>query len=166
MASHNTPSTRAFLSIASAICMCVLVFSGVALFTAPPCSVADRIGWRFCFIGKDGWESIHMSFAIAFMALIPFHLKYNWSAFVNHFRKKRDESQALSRPFLIAILAALALFLLSSLRLPPFSWVHGAHESLKFSWARDGGPREADKGRGRGMGKHRDESPGGMNRSN
>lgn len=142
---------RAFLSIASALAFIFLIISGIALFIAPPCSAANALNWRFLFIGKESWEAIHLSFAFSFLILAPLHLLYNWSTFTSYFRRKAEKADKLSRPLLLALAAALALLLMSALGIPPVSWLHEAHEKIKFSWT--GGRSPGDGFRGRGMRK-------------
>jgi hypothetical protein len=164
MANGKNISTRSFLSIGSALAFVALIFSGIALYTAPPCSVANSIGWSFLFMGKEAWEAVHIVFALAFIILASLHLWYNWGPFAGYFSRKPREGKPVSHSVIIAAIAAVALFLLAAFDLPPVSWLHQAHESIKFSWSRNDGYGQG-KGRGmrgRGMGKQRGGSGNGF----
>jgi hypothetical protein len=112
MTDKHKPEGRAFLSIVSAMMLLFLALSGTALYMAPPCSVADRIGWRLLFLSKDGWETVHISFALAFVLIMPFHLWLNWKPFVSYFTREEKKAPALSRTACIAA-AVTAIFLYS-----------------------------------------------------
>ncbi|HPA73659.1 MAG TPA: DUF4405 domain-containing protein, partial [Spirochaetota bacterium] len=73
MANGKSLSTRAFLSIGSALASIMLLISGIALYTAPPCSVANSIGWNFMLMGKETWEAVHIAFALSFIILASLH---------------------------------------------------------------------------------------------
>ncbi|MBN1531242.1 MAG: DUF4405 domain-containing protein [Spirochaetes bacterium] len=150
MATDTKPITRAYLSIGAALAFLVLVVSGTALYTAPPCSVADRIGWRFLFLSKENWEGIHITFALSFLILASLHLWYNWSVFLRHLRERFAGPGIMSRPLLITIAAAVALFLMAAFHVPPVSWIHDAHEMIKFSWGERGDRGPGFPGQGRG----------------
>jgi len=133
----------------------MLLISGIALYTAPPCSVANSIGWNFMLMGKETWEAVHIAFALSFIILASLHLWYNWGPFAAYFSRKPREGTPVSRSVVIAAIAVAALLLLAVFDLPPVSWLHDAHEKIKFSWSPDYGYGQG-KGRGmrgRGMGR-------------
>lgn len=159
MAEGRNPSSRAFLSVASALAFLFLALSGVVLYVAPQCFVADATGWRCLFIEKDTWESIHLTFALSFLILTPLHLWYNWSAFIGYFKKKTAAARETPLPALIAAALAAVLFLMSLGGIPPVSWVHDAHEAIKLSWRKDLSPEDRARisgGRGKGRQERRD----------
>ncbi len=153
MADGKSFSTRAFLSIGTALVSILLLISGIALYTAPPCSVADSIGWSFMLLGKETWEAAHIAFALAFIIFASLHLWYNWGPFMKYLSRKPREGTPVRRSALIAALVAAALLTLAVFDLPPVSWLHAAHEKIKFSWSR--GERPGQGLRGRGTGKQR-----------
>ncbi len=156
MAEGRNPSTRAFLSVASALAFLFLALSGAVLYVAPQCFVADATGWRCLCIAKDTWESIHLTFALAFLVLTPLHLWYNWSAFTGYLKKKAGAAREMPVPALIAAALAAVLLLMSLGGIPPVSWIHDAHEAIKRSWRRDLSPEDRARVPG-GRGKYRQE---------
>ena len=156
MAEGRNPSTRAFLSVASALAFIFLALSGAVLYVAPQCFVADATGWRCLCIAKDSWESIHLTFALAFLILTPLHLWFNWSAFIGYFKKKTAAAREMPIPAIIAAVAAAMLFLMSLGGVPPVSWIHDAHKAIKRSWRSDLPPEDRARIPG-GGGKYRQE---------
>ena len=152
-------SWRAVFSTCSAFAMLFLLISGVALYVAPPCRVAESTGWVFLGIGKDSWEAVHLLFAVIFVLFSLVHLVLNWTVFA---RYAVNKSGGNSRPqglfALIAVLAFL-LFLLSAFRLPPAVWVHDAHERIKASYIDGAAPGHGHGRGGRFGGQYRLERP-------
>jgi ABC-type Fe3+-siderophore transport system permease subunit len=126
---------RTYLSVGSAFSFLFLVLSGIALYSAPQCKVAEFIHWRFLLLGKESWEAVHISFALMFAVLAPLHLWYNWSTFASYFRRSSPDAGIKNRPVLLSLIIAMILFLMSALRLPPVIWIHDIHEKIKKSWA-------------------------------
>lgn len=155
-------TNRPAMSIAAAGILVGLVVSGLALFTAPPCSVATAIGWHFLFLRKASWETIHIVFAVAFVIVVVCHLRYNWGTLTGHFARGTRTAGGISRSALIAIIIAVVLFVLSALQLPPVSWVYDAHERIKFSHSPGGGQGQGGGGGNRGRGMRRQASDRGM----
>ncbi len=133
----------------------VLLFSGIALYVAPNCRVADSIGWRFCFLDKESLESLHITFSLAFIVLSVVHVLYNWKALVSYLRNGFGVFAGLNRAVVITVAVTIVLFLMAVFRVPPVGWLHGAHERIKFSWGagsaeRDGVPlKKSQQRRGR-----------------
>ncbi len=125
---------RTYLSVGSAFSFLLLALSGIALYFAPQCKVAEFVHWRFLLLGKESWEAIHLSFALLFVVLAPLHLWFNWSAFVSYFRRPSPDAGIKNRPVLLCLIIAMLLLLMSALRLPPVIWIHDIHEKIKKSW--------------------------------
>ncbi len=160
MANAKSPSMRAFLSVSSAFAFLFLALSGAILYVAPQCFVADATGWRCLFIGKDGWEAIHLTFALALLVLTPLHLWYNWSTFIGYIKMKTAAVREIPIPAMIAIATAAVLFLMSLAGIPPVSWIHDAREKIKLSWRKDLGPEDKNRAPG-GRSTFRQENRGG-----
>jgi hypothetical protein len=127
-------SVRPFISIAITIASVILVISGIALFCAPKCKVAEKIGWQFLFISKETWESTHITFAFLFLFLTIIHLVLNWKILITYFKNGQYRIPMPNRTVIFCTLAAIAFFIMSALEIPPVSWLHKAHENIKASW--------------------------------
>lgn len=138
MSANRTISLKKHVSTGLLFVAAVLLVSGIALFTAPSCRVAELIGWSFCFLGKESWESVHVTFALLFFIASILHVALNWSPLVSYIRG--DGGIAGYRIALVCALTVIFLFIAAALDLPPVSWLYRAHEHIKFSW----GPRCAD----------------------
>jgi hypothetical protein len=99
------------------------------------------------------WEGVHISFAVVFIILASLHFVYNWNVFATYFRKKTEESNSAPHAYLMVIILTAVLFLLSAFHVPPVSWLHDAHEKIKFSWDSDGGKGREGGMRGKGIRK-------------
>lgn len=130
----NRLLVRIYLSVGSAFSFLLLALSGIALYFAPQCKVAQFVHWRFLLLGKESWEAVHISFALIFVVLAPLHLWFNWSTFVSYFRRPSPNAGIKNRPVLLSLIIAILLFLMSAFRLPPVIWIHDIHEKIKKSW--------------------------------
>jgi len=122
----------------------VLLFSGIALYLAPNCKVADQIGWRFCFLDKESLESLHITFSLVFLVLSILHVVYNWKALVSYLGGGFGVFAGLNRAVVISGAIMVLLFVMSVFRVPPVGWLHEAHEYLKFSWGPKSAVRDGD----------------------
>ncbi len=137
-------SKRKYISIGTTMSFLVLLFSGIALYLAPNCRVADAIGWRFCFLDKESLESVHITFSLVFIILSILHVMYNWKALVSYLRNGFGVFAGLNRAVVISGAVTVLLFVMSVFRVPPVGWLHGAHEYIKFSWGPNSAERDGD----------------------
>lgn len=126
-------SFRAFISLALALSFSALIASGVVLYFAPPCGVAERAGWTFLGILKEGWTLMHMTTGLAFVVLGLFHLfQFNLRAFLSYLRNRRRSTGASRRLELWLAIAVVGLLVLgSALRWPPLQWLGTTQDTLK-----------------------------------
>ena len=151
-------SFRAFVSLSLAFCFGALVVSGIFLYTAPQCRVAEAIGWTVLGLGKNQWAAIHMTTALAGLSLAAIHLfVYNWRAFAGYLRRKRREASVRKlRPELAAaLLVTVALVAGAALLLPPFQWLADGHEAIQAHHREQVGIESPDIDRGPGTGPGR-----------
>ena len=150
-----------YTSTGLAFAAVLLFLSGLALYCAPTCRVARDIGWSFLFLGKESWETIHMTFALLLILLSIFHLYLNWNRFSSYFTQGSDGSSGGGRILFLIAIAAVVLILMSAFKIPPVGWLLESHDSLKSSWGSSRGPEGKRDGRGRGdsRGRFRGESP-------
>jgi len=124
---------KKYISISITFCFIMLFTSGLALYFAPSCKTAQKIGWSFLFIGKESWEAVHIVFAVLFLITMATHLILNWKIFVLYFFDREKNILNIKAAILCAA-AAILFFLMSVFNIPPVSWLHKAHEIIKFSW--------------------------------
>ncbi|MDI6402147.1 DUF4405 domain-containing protein [Balneolaceae bacterium ANBcel3] len=132
-------SGRGFVSIVLALCFAGLAISGVVLYFAPPCSVADRIGWTIIGLSKDQWASLHQVSALFILVLSIFHLfVYNWKTFLCYFRRKNKTDEEIQhrmfripKEVLLAFIVALVMYAGALTFIVPFGWLHDGSESIK-----------------------------------
>lgn len=134
MASDINNKKKNYISIGITMSFPVLLVSGVALYLAPSCRVAEKIGWRFCFLGKESWEGVHITFGLLFLVLSIIHIVLNWRILLSYFKKGVSGIASVDRAVIICSVAAIVLFFMAAFNLPPAGWLHRAHEYIKFSW--------------------------------
>jgi len=134
MENRKTLNTRKFVTYTVSIFIVILLFSGLVLYVAPKCRVANWINWRVAGLSKHSWEAVHTIFAFLFFTLVSIHLYLNWNIFIRYIRSKLDKNFRLSREFLFAISLTALIFFATLLNIPPFNWIINFGERMKFSW--------------------------------
>lgn len=145
--SNTAVRMRAVFSVASVFAMLILLFSGVALYVAPSCRVAEITGWSFLGVSKESWETVHVVFAVLLVVCALVHLVLNWTAFAKYAVNTSGGSARPRGLFLLIGVIALLFFLSAVYRVPPAVWVHDVHERIKSSYSGEFSP-----GFGRGAG--------------
>ncbi len=128
--------TKAFTALFLAITFVALVLSGVVLYVAPRCRVADQIGWTVMGLEKDQWESVHINSALFFVLAAVLHLVLNWSIFWCYLRKMGLPSAKMKAELLAAVVLGGLVLAGSILGWPPFRSVAEWHDQIKDSWGR------------------------------
>lgn len=142
-----------------------LAISGVVMYIAPPCSVADRIGWTVFALSKDQWASMHHVSALFILVLAILHLfVYNWKTFMCYLRDRRSKRQAereleqegsrtgaarfrMPKELIAALVAATIMYAGALTLIAPFGWLHEGSDAIKEHYR-----QEAPSGTGRGYG--------------
>ncbi len=135
--------TKAFTSLFLAIAFVALTVSGVVLYVAPRCRVADQIGWTVALLEKGQWESIHINSSLFFVLAGALHLVLNWSLFAGYIKKRGALALNMKREMLAAIVLGGLVLAGSMLDWPPFRSVVALHEHIKDSWGRPLGREDA-----------------------
>lgn len=152
METKETISIRSFVSLLLTSSFIMLALSGIVLYVAPQCRVADIIEWRTLGLAKDQWASVHMTAAFVFLILAVIHLVvYNWKRFVAYLKPGRRRILALRPELLYSLLVAVVLLAGAALLLPPFNLLPDTHEAIQLHYRENSGIDERD-GRGRGRG--------------
>ncbi len=154
-------SMRAFVSLLLGLTFLGLVISGVCLYFAPPCRIAEQIGWGILGLCKEQWAAVHMVTALVFLVLAGVHLvAYNRRAFVGYMKRpRREPERGLVRPELIAsLILAVILVAGSAALVVPFKWVPDGQEAIE-RYYREKADLESPDGigerRGTGEGRRR-----------
>ena len=140
-----------------------LAVSGVIMYIAPPCSVADRIGWTVMALSKDQWASMHQVTAVFILVLAIIHLfVYNWKTFMCYLRDLRSKRQVerdrqadgpdgnrfrVPRELIAAIVVAVVMYAGALTFIAPFGWLHDGSDAIKEHYR-----KEVPSGQGRGLG--------------
>ncbi len=149
MIKANTFSWRALTSLLLAFSFLGLALSGIILYLAPQCSVAESIGWSIAGMSKEQWASLHMTTAVTALLLALVHLfVYNWKPFMHHIKNRKKAKSRLFRPELMVSVIVAALFIGGSLAIVyPFSLLPDTSDTIKNYY------REQSDFEGRGAGR-------------
>ncbi len=155
--------TRGFVSLLMAFSFLGLAISGIVMYIAPPCSVAERIGWTVLALSKDQWASMHQVSALFILVLAIFHLFiYNWKTFMCYVRDRRSKRQAdrdkeesgtvtanfrMPKELVAALIVAVVMYAGALTFIAPFGWLHDGSEAIEEYYR-----KEAPSGTGRGYG--------------
>ena len=148
MKSKSKPfSTRGFVSLLMAFSFAGLAISGIILYVAPPCSIADRTGWTIMALSKVQWASLHQVSAIFILTLAIIHLfVFNWRTFLCYLRNRKSRRlkecdteegkqgwtrMAIPAELVAAIIAALILYIGALTLVAPFGWLHDGSDAIK-----------------------------------
>ncbi len=149
-------SVRAFISLLLGFSFLGLAVSGIVIYFAPSCSVAEEMGWTVAGISKTQWSSVHMTGALSFLAFAIIHIFiYNWKPILNYFRNKRTvASGSKSRSFrpeaITSIIVAVVVLGGAGALIFPFSLLSEGNDAIK-DYYRDVSEFE---GRGEGRGQN------------
>ncbi len=148
-------SIRGFVSLLLSFGFLFLAISGIILFAAPPCRVAEEISWKVLGIAKDQWSSVHMTFALIFLIMAVIHLVvYNWKIFYGYMKSGKRQILSMRPELLYALVLTVILFAGAVLMLPPFNLLPDANEAIKGHYREQSGIDERDNRRdGRGQGR-------------
>ena len=97
----------------------VLLISGIVLFIAPSGRIANTTQWALLWLDKDGWVNLHNVFAILFVAVLIWHLVFNWRPLSNYVVSRATHHLNLKREMLAAVAVLLVLVVLVAQNLPP-----------------------------------------------
>ena len=159
-------STRGFVSLLMAFTFFGLAISGVIMYLAPPCSIAEQTGWTILALTKVQWASLHQVSALIILVLAFIHLfVFNWKVFTCYFRNMKSKRRRLRekqqenkqnesgirvfrvpRELFLSLLAAVVLYAGALTLIPPFGWLHEGSDAI-----RDYHRQEAPAGSGRGQ---------------
>ncbi len=110
---------RGWVVFVIALSAVILLISGIVLFIAPSGRIANATGWGLLWLDKDGWVNLHNVFAILFVAVLIWHLVFNWRPLSNYVVSRATHHLNLKREMLAAVAVLLVLVVLVAQNLPP-----------------------------------------------
>ncbi len=166
----KTFHTRGFVSILMAFSFLGLAVSGIVMYIAPPCSVAERIGWTVLALSKVQWASLHQVSALFILVLAIIHLfVYNWKTFMCYMRDRRSKRQtqreqeesgpgtarfSVPKELIAALVVAAIMYAGALTFIAPFGWLHDGSDAIKEHY-REEAPSGTGRGHGHGHGPGR-----------
>lgn len=154
MAKPDGISIRAFVSLFLTFTFLALAISGICLYVAPQCRVADEISWRMLGLAKDQWASIHLSSALAFLVLGLIHLLiYNWKVFTAYLKPRAKKILSMRPELLGALVVFLVVLVGAALIIPPFSLLPETQDAIQTHYREQAGIDGRDRRDGRGEGR-------------
>jgi len=149
-------STRIFATLLLTFSFIMLTLSGICLYVAPQCSVAEEIAWRMLGLEKGQWESIHMTSALVFLVLASIHLlMYNWKVFVAYLKPWASQILPIRPELLFSLLAAVIFLIGAALIVPPFSILPDTNNAIQMHYREKSGIDDNSDGRHEGRGRGR-----------
>lgn len=139
--------TKAFTSLFLTLVFVAVAISGIVLYIAPRCRVAEDMGWTVMLLDKEQWESIHINAAVFFTLAVLLHLVLNWSLLWCYVKVKGAVAVNRKLELVAAVLLAAIVLAGCILRVPPFQSMLELHDHVKDSWGR---PFETGYGSGGG----------------
>ncbi len=147
---------RGFFSLLLFCSFTLLTVSGVMLYVAPRCRIAEAMGWTMLGVSKGGWSAMHMTLPILAVVATGFHLYYNWTIFWGYIKRKARGTLNLKWEMALAVLLCVITVVGSLLGVPPFGTIVQWHEDMKEYWdSRSAEEGLQDHGRGEGGGERR-----------
>lgn len=116
----------------------VMLISGAVMFLAPSGRVAKDIDWALLGIGRAEWQTLHLSFAVVFIAMGLSHLACNWRSLAHHLRDRASRNLTLKWEAVLALVVTVWLVTSAVVPWPPASILHDLNEFFRRTyWANE-----------------------------
>jgi len=148
--SKKSFSLRAFASVFAGLSFVLMVVTGLVLFIAPSCRVADDTSWAVLGHDKDQWVAVHVWLSAAFVIASVIHIYLNWKVLISYFKSRVRKNWALRTEWLAALAICAVLYAGSAAEVPPFSSLMAWKETFKHPEGGSGPGRGSGRGRGAG----------------
>ncbi len=136
------PNWRGLVTLVILLSSIIVLISGVVMFVAPSGRVAREIGWTLLGLDRAQWQTLHLSFAIVFVAIGIFHLGFNWQGLLHHLRDRMSRHLTLNWEAVVALAAVIWVAIGAVWMFPPASSLHDLNEYFrKTFWANAPGTR-------------------------
>ncbi|ODM43739.1 DUF4405 domain-containing protein [Cereibacter johrii] len=116
-------SFRAAAVFAIGLSSALMLLSGLVLVAAPSGRIARDLSWRLWGLDRTGWEVLHLTGSVLFVAVVLWHLLLHASVVRNLVWNAAAHSVSHRREVLAATAAVLLVCGLAVLDLPPASWL-------------------------------------------
>ncbi len=147
--SFNLP---AFTSVLAGLSFILMVVTGLVLFIAPSCRIAEETSWTVLGHDKDQWVAVHIWLSLAFVVASVIHIYLNWKVLLSYFKSKVRKTWAFRAEWLAALVICAVLYTGSAAEVPPFSSLIAWKETFKHPEG-EGSGRGAGLRRGQGTGQ-------------
>jgi hypothetical protein len=129
-----------FVSLAAALTFLVVFLSSAVLYFIPDRGVMGWSGWRFLGLDKQQWDNLHITLGLLFLALILWHIYFNWKPIKAYLKVKKE--WRVFTPEFNAALVLVTLFVIGTVTLTfPMSLLVNLGNAVKAKTARaDGMP--------------------------
>jgi hypothetical protein len=114
----------------------IMTITGIVLYFAPQGRIAYWVDWRFWWISKTDWGSIHTISCFLFIIVGIYHLVFNWKALVNYVSNKVSGGFRLKKELGIALIISLFVILGSMYQVPGIKQVLDFSEYAKTLWVK------------------------------
>jgi hypothetical protein len=125
---------KGFTSLLLMLAFLGLGISGVILYVTPRGRLTNWTGWTMLGLEKQGWQSLHMNFALVFLIVAALHVYFNWRMLWGYIKKQASLSINLKLETLTALLIA-GLVLVGTIEgISPFERLLALNERIKDYW--------------------------------
>lgn len=125
--------SKGLTSLALACTFVVVATSGAALYISPKGRVANWTGWTLGGLTKRQWESLHLNMCIMMLAIVVFHLFFNWRVFWTYIRR-RASGFNLKLEMATAVVVTTLVVVGTIVRVPPLTLPTAWGERIKAYW--------------------------------
>jgi hypothetical protein len=96
-----------------------VLVTGLVMYAAPPTRVASWADWTFLGLSRQAWEGAHLAMGLLFVAIGVVHAMLHVDAFLDHLRDDDGMVIVFTKPFLVGLLVAVAVFAAALAGAPP-----------------------------------------------
>jgi len=121
---HRRFNFRGLITYLVTLSFLVMLTSGIVNFLAPSGRIARQVTWTLMGLDRSGWQALHLTFAVVFVAVGFIHLAYNWKGLLHYLRDRVSHHLTLKWEAIVALLVAFWLIGSAALALPPASTLH------------------------------------------
>ena len=128
-------NTRAYISLTLTAMLAIMCLSGLVILLSPKCRDASWSGWSVLLLGKETWETVHITSGICFALLGLFHLWWNLRPMLNYIRTKSAGFKPRLPELSVALLTTTLIMAIAILNLQPISSLTEYTDSRKLTFA-------------------------------
>lgn len=125
---------RGFFSLLLFASFTLLALSGIVLYAAPRCRIADLTGWAVLGLTKEQWSAVHIVLPLIVLVATGFHLYYNWNVFWGYIKRKAQGTLNLKLEMGLALLLCVMTVFGAVYGIPPFGTIIQWNEDIKEYW--------------------------------